>query len=238
MGNERVLEALSRLEGMYVSLEEAIDNPDLAEAKKLLGEINKVHKKVMIENDLENIERAIAKDELKSRVIIDYTMDEFEGVIFIGRKDVPVGPRKNDDDSACWFFRGFCTYEEFEGEFIKAYQSFVEKYQELNFWGAEEYDLYLEVTGGLIGDKLLIDYPAKKYWDQRGVLVSSFGLDTAGNIISGSKIRRNNYQKFKRDIEEIKEQGGPTTWEEAKKLKIEQDFNSIWLGEFNQFYQE
>ncbi|MCK8828171.1 hypothetical protein MWH25_10550 [Natroniella acetigena] len=238
MSKERILRAINKLEGLGISLEEAINNPKLMEAKKLLTEVNKVHKNVMIENDLENVEKAMAKDELKSRVIIDYVKDEFEGIVFIGRKDVPVGPRRSDQDLACWFFRGFCTYREFNEKFLAAYQKFVNKYQALNFWGEEEYDLYLEVVGGLLGDKLLIDYPTRKYWDQRRVLVSSFGFDTTGNIISGSKIRRNNYQKFKKDVEKIKEQGGPTTWEEAKKLKIEQNFNSIWLGEFNQFYQE
>ncbi|WP_408956167.1 hypothetical protein [Natroniella sp. ANB-PHB2] len=238
MSKERILRAISELEGLDVSLEEAINNPDLIETKRLLAEVNKIHKRVMIENDLENLEKIMARDELKSRVIIDYVKDEFDGIVFIGRKDVPVGPRRSDQDLACWFFRGFCTYQEFNKKFFEAYQKFVDKYQALNFWGEEEYDLYLEVVGGVLGDKLLIDYTTRKYWDQRRVLVNSFGFGSTGEIISGSKIRRTNYQKFQDDLERIKEQGGPTTWEEAKKLKIEQNFNSIWLGEFNQFYQE
>ena len=99
------------------------------------------------------------------------------------------------------------TIKEMKGEdkFATAYDKFQEEYGDYNFYDEDGCDVYLEVSGAVLGDNILIDYPTKDYWKDKRVLVTAFGI---GSI------------------------------EEAKKLKISQDIERIWMGEYRQFYEE
>ncbi|PRX23250.1 hypothetical protein BX659_12629 [Orenia metallireducens] len=222
----------NRVQEIDITLKKAVRNPELEESKELIKEANKVCKEIMIEDDLDNIKELMKANSS----VIEYFQEEIDGIIFIGRRELPKGPKRDHQDVE-WFFRGFCTYEEFSN-FEEIYVKFQDKFGKYNFWDDEDYDLYLEVCGGVVGNELLIDYPIKKYWDQKRVLVSPFGVGVDGGLSNGGNAQWGNYEKFKAEVEEIKEQGGPKSIEDRIKLRINDDFDSIWLGEYNQLYKE
>jgi hypothetical protein len=154
----------------------------------------------------------------------------------VGRKEEPRGPHKKRQ--AEWFFRGVCTFQEFKDKFAEAYERFQEEYGDYNFYDEDGCDLYLEVSGAILGDNILIDYSTKDYWKDKRVLVTSFGIASTKVITTEQMVFRHYKEQFDKDVEKIKEQGGPTSYEEAKKLKISEDIERIWLGEYRQFYEE
>ena len=217
-----------------ITLKEAIQNPEQQKSQELIRKFSQANKRKMIKEDLETIKKLKGVSNLDYNTLTDYCVEEYKDIFFIGRKEEPVGLYEEEQEQ--WFFRGFCTYQEFKEDFSEAYDQFKEEYGDYNFYADDECDLYLEVSGAILGEEILIDYKTKEYWKEKRVLVTALGIDGEGKIKDEQEVAHQVYEQFKKDVEEIKEQGGPNNYEEAKKLQISKDTERIWLGEYRQFY--
>ena len=219
-----------------ISVEEALQNPEQPEAKKLLTKLSQANKQAMIKDDIETIKEMKGEDGSGRNILTEYCVEEYNDIVFVGRKEEPRGPHR--EYQAEWFFRGFCTYQEFKEGFAEAYDKFQEEYGDYNFYDEDGCDVYLEVSGAILGDNILINYPTKDYWKDKRVLVTSFGIASPEGMTTEQTVFGQYKEQFDKDVEQIKEQGGPTTYEEAKKLRISEDIERIWMGEYRQFYED
>ncbi|AGB41042.1 hypothetical protein Halha_1088 [Halobacteroides halobius DSM 5150] len=213
----------------------AIENPKSEKSQQVFRVANQVMFDYMIDEDWEiikSMQREIEEGDKNQQLRYKYI--ELGDFMIIARKVEPFRPRNLEERKKDWYVLGFCTYQDFP----KLEEIYPRLKEELKDYQDSEWDLRLEVVGGLLKNRFLIDVETKKYWAEKGIRVETVGFDKEGGWRRKSQVVGKQMDELNKDVAKIKEKGGPTTLHEARLLKMKGQFNDNWLGQLNPYYGE
>lgn len=152
-------------------------------------------------------------------IITDWFKMQVDGVWIIGDRMVPAEPKPEEEaptPNEEWHFKAYCTFQEWKN-FDEIYPQIKEALSEYETY---DWDLNVEIAGGIILGKNFVGFDTEQEWREKGVLIESFGFDENMEYITSSMdLLIDAHKEFKKETDKIRENGGPTTFEEARMLK-------------------
>ncbi|ACL69117.1 hypothetical protein [Halothermothrix orenii] len=195
------------------------------ELLKLLDRGNQVIKKSFIEEELQKLKKEhnqINPD--FNLVTTDYFKGQIESLMVLASRTVEPGPEEVQSKKNGWYFRGYITLGELK-ELPSIYPYFKKAYSEYN---RDEWELELNVVGGIIQGYPAVDEETINSWRDEGVLMELWGFDKGNKMTSLTDIMVNSLLKLKKQAQKIREKGKPDNLHEARILKLDNEGKKLF----------
>lgn len=215
------------------SLTDRAENGDTKAVQEIfnnLDEGNKILKETFINQKMDKIQREykIINPDF-NLITTDYFNDNIESLSLVGDRTVEPGPEETQDKDKHWYIQGFITYLEFK-KFPELYQKFKEKYKD---YSTDEWDLELNVIGGIMVGNLALNREELEKWRKDGVLIEPWGFDENSSMISFTELLIQANEEFKKKANSIREKGRIDSMEDLKTLMLDDEGEELFKSIFN-----
>lgn len=164
--------------------------------------------------------------------IKEHTKDYFEdsiGNLSIVASRIRDPKSKDINKNNHWVFRGYITFLEL-GDFSSAYSKFKNKYEKYN---RDDWQLNLDVIGGIIKDRMLITADDFINWAEKGVLIEPWGFGEDNKLLCFSRILMTSNKNFNKEVNSIREKGKINNLNELRMLLLAEGGKNLLSQLFN-----
>src|SRR5690554_4278525 len=163
----------------YVNRAEHGDPEAIPELIEILDRGDQILKETFIDEKMDKILKEYKiVDQDFNLITTDYFIDNIKGLSLIGSRTVEPGAEETQDKNKYWYIEGYITMAEFE-RFPALYQEFKEKFSN---YITDDWQLELNVIGGVIAGKIAVDTHKMDSWRKDGVNIEAWGFNEDRNM--------------------------------------------------------